>query len=422
MKIEIKLIRSKKETAEGFPLVVELSHQGKRKQKTIAFCKDNHFSEEAKLVTSRHPDYDILIPILMDIKLRARKIILSGIVNVDKAHEELFKIDFSGISFAEYGEELTSEMKVLAAQFEKIKDTVARNKILGNIKVYENALSQFNSIVPGVLLADLDYNTLMRFRNYHVSLGNSKSTVNLYLRTIRTIYNKGVLKHRLPDNKPFKGVFDGLKVKSYDNKKKYVTKEVFQLIENFDFGNGKQKYIDLFKLQFYFGGADLIDIYYLKKLHYKKNRIYFERGKTTTGLLLDLGVHPKAKTIIEKYISADKDEWLFTWRKDKTGYEGFRRRYSRALEEMAEIWNEKESAKKELDPDYEKNPIEVMPLGGNLGVKVARHTFANLAKNLMIEPDLIRELMGHERDDVDNYYKDRFPEKMRDEALFRIIG
>jgi hypothetical protein len=29
--------------------------------------------------------------------------------------------------------------------------------------------------------------------------------------------------------------------------------------------------------------------------------------------------------------------------------------------------------------------------------------------------------MGHERDDVDQYYKDRFPEAVRDEALFKII-
>jgi hypothetical protein len=30
--------------------------------------------------------------------------------------------------------------------------------------------------------------------------------------------------------------------------------------------------------------------------------------------------------------------------------------------------------------------------------------------------------MGHERDDVDNYYKDKYPEAVRDQALFDIIG
>lgn len=39
----------------------------------------------------------------------------------------------------------------------------------------------------------------------------------------------------------------------------------------------------------------------------------------------------------------------------------------------------------------------------------------------MIETDITRELMGHERDDVDNYYKDKYPEKVRDNALFEII-
>jgi integrase len=69
-----------------------------------------------------------------------------------------------------------------------------------------------------------------------------------------------------------------------------------------------------------------------------------------------------------------------------------------------------------------KNEIEILPDGGNLGIKVARHTFANLAKILNIETDVIRELMGHERDDVDNYYKDKYPEAIRDKALFDIIG
>jgi hypothetical protein len=43
-----------------------------------------------------------------------------------------------------------------------------------------------------------------------VSIGNSKSTIHLYLRTLRSIYNKGILVHRLVDEKPLQA-FDGLK-------------------------------------------------------------------------------------------------------------------------------------------------------------------------------------------------------------------
>jgi integrase len=43
-----------------------------------------------------------------------------------------------------------------------------------------------------------------------------------------------------------------------------------------------------------------------------------------------------------------------------------------------------------------------------------RHTFATLAKFKHYDQDLIRELMGHERNDIDTIYKDKYPEVERD--------
>lgn len=419
MTITVKLLKSEKKTKRGYPLVLVCSHGSKRPKKIIGHSEIEHFNEDMEMITKMHPDYDDLAPKIMELKIKGRKIELSGIDDPVKALEMIFKKDVSAVSFQEFGAELISEMKDLAEKFDKNNDVDSRNKILGNIAIYENSLKQFSLCIPSIMFVDLDYNALMRFRTWQIGLGNSKNTVHLYLRTIRAIYNKGVLKLGVKDIKPFSGVFDGLKTKSYDNKKKNITKESIRKLEKFEFGNEKQKFIDLFLLQFYFGGADLIDVYYFKKINYRKNRMYFERGKTNTGLMIDLGVHPKAKAIIEKYPS--NDEWLFPWRKDKLGYAGFRRRYLRALDLAVELINKPEFDKKELDKSYEPDIIEVLPMGGNLGVKVTRHTFATIAKNLMIEPDLIRELMGHERDEVDNYYKERFSKEVRDEALFRII-
>lgn len=59
MKIEIKLMRSRKLTTEGFPLVVEIAHQKNRKSKQLLSAQENHFSETAKTISSKHPDYDI---------------------------------------------------------------------------------------------------------------------------------------------------------------------------------------------------------------------------------------------------------------------------------------------------------------------------------------------------------------------------
>jgi hypothetical protein len=38
MKIEVMLNKERKETVEGFPLLIEIAHQNKRKSKTVSFC------------------------------------------------------------------------------------------------------------------------------------------------------------------------------------------------------------------------------------------------------------------------------------------------------------------------------------------------------------------------------------------------
>lgn len=403
MKIEVKLIKTRKETAEGFPVVLEISHQNKRKTKHICFCKDKHFIQDGKNISEKHPDYDLLMPILMDLKLRARKLVLTGCVDVEKAYFELFKPVVDEISFLDYGDELIAEMKKMADILGK-NDLKAQNKLLGNIKCYVAAVASFREFGGDVNLVNLDYDILMRFRNYHIAQGNGRSTIHFYLRTLRAIYNKGVWKYKLQDKKPFVKVFDGLKIRSYDSRKKSINRESLRKLEISSENGAKQKYLDLFLLQFYFGGCDLMDLYYMEKKQVRKGRVVLERSKVTGGPRIDLKIHPSAEKLLKKYKTEDGD-WFFGWNKDKTAYETFRNNARRALVEI-----------------QKKEGVEVLPDGGNLGVKVARHTFANIAKGLMIEPDVIRELMGHERDDVDNFYKDKYPELIRDNALFEIIS
>jgi hypothetical protein len=67
MKIEVKLITTRSEKVEGFPLIVEISHRNIRKTKTIAFCHEKHFIVDGATISEKHPDYDILAPIMMNL-------------------------------------------------------------------------------------------------------------------------------------------------------------------------------------------------------------------------------------------------------------------------------------------------------------------------------------------------------------------
>ena len=271
MKIELKLLTARKQTSEGFPLVFEISHKNVRRMKTIAYCESKFFIVDHKMISNRHPDFDFLGPLLMDYKIKARKIVLSGLENVDEALRILFMLDHDLILFDVFGTELKDEMKLLAAAYEKKKDLVLRNKVNGNLKVYANVLKQFADFDDRILLGGLCYSDLQKFKQLQLASGNSKNTVHLYLRTLRAIYNKGIKKYNLTDQKPFDGVFDGLKVKSYANKKKYLDKLTVERLEKIETKNADQKYVDLFLLQFYFAGADLIDVYFLRKSQLQKD-------------------------------------------------------------------------------------------------------------------------------------------------------
>lgn len=403
MKIELKLLKAKKLTPEGYPLVFEFSHKGKRKQKTIGHSKIEHFIEDHKTISGKHPDFNVLFPLINEWKTNARKIILSNITDVDKACYMLFDLEKKEPSFRVFCQELFAQMKVQAAAFEKNNNITYRNKIAGNLKVYENVTKQFDFYVDDLPTSEINFHMLNDFKQALILKGNTKSTIHSYLRTLRAIYNKASLKYGFENTKPFTGVFSGLKLKSYHSKKKHITKVDIQKLESWNGPKLKTEAVDLFLLQFYFGGADLIDLYYLEKKQIVKDRLFFERGKTNTGKLIDLKIHPKAAAILKKY--ENKTAYIFDFRKDLKGYETFRSRYAKNLKLV----------QKELG-------IEVQPMGGNISVKVARHTFATIGKNLLIDADILRELMGHERDEVDNYYKDKFPQQIRDQALFEIIG
>jgi hypothetical protein len=409
MKFSIRLLVNKKQANGVFRIVVKINHKspGVKNttiQKIIGHSKLKDFDQENEFLKKSHPDYEFLAPKILNLKLRAKKLQYRSFASGKDFLNELFSAEVDTVTFNEAATAIITDMKNLAAQFGRNGDLKSQNKLLGNIKVYENVKSQFELFSQNITLVGLDYNLLLRFRNYQTGIGNSKSTIHNYLRTIRAIYKKAALLYKIPASNPFEGIFAGLAQKSYNSKKKNISKDAIILLENANVTPTQKKYLDMWLLQFYFGGCDLIDVYYLYKKNIRRNRVFFERTKTNTGLPIDLKIHPKAKTIIDRY-QCQTSEWLFAYGKTKATYESYRSAYAKALKAI-----------------QEKLEIEVLPNGGAIGVKVARHTFASLGKNLMIHEDILRELMGHERNDVDNFYKEKYPEAIRDEALYKIIG
>ena len=275
---------------------------------------------------------------------------------------------------------------------------------ISTFKKYENAINQLLYFRKNISFSDLNYLFFHNYKEWQIGKGNSKSTIHTYLNTYRSVYNEAVRRGVVKDKSPFIGVFKSVFVKSNRTKKRNITKDSFKILEAAScLTNAEERAVELFLLLFYFGGQDLKDVYYLKRSSVANGRVYFVRGKLDgAGYEFDLKIVSKAQKIIDKHSVAG--EFVFPWRKDFTGYKTFRDNFRRNL----------------IKAQFKLN-INVLPLGGSLGVKVARHSFATIAKNLFIDSDLLRELMGHERNDVDTIYKDKYPENVRDSAHLQVI-
>ena len=375
MKIVIKLNKSNGDRGNAYELIVYCNHLRERKQKVIGFSKLEHFNEEMQLINEKHPDYEDLLPRLMDLKLKARKLLVKGCTSVNEAMAFLFDEDANDVSFIRFCEEYIAEDLAGANEAEKRGDLILRNRIKGNVNANNNALNQFKKFFPNIKFNEVDYNKLMTFRKHYENAGASRKTIQHYLSHLKAMYNRGIRKYNLDDKMPFKNTMDNLKVKSFDSKKKYLDIKDIARFENYETHMlARRRYMDIFLLQFYFGGCDLTDLYFLKETALFKDRIIIQRSKTEQ--VTNLKVHPKARQIIDKYKAADGD-WLFPWGKSTREYSTFAHSYRMSLIAM----------QKDLG-------IQVLPTGGNIGIKVARHTFGNRAKQLMIDTDIIRELMG----------------------------
>lgn len=402
MKITLKLYTSERERKNGFPIICSVVNDGKRRRITFGFYSAReHWDFERNEPNEHHPDQDLLNYELSIIKSRIFGAIRMKLTDVVQVVQFIKQVEQNEQN------EQNEHRVVLVPSFYSFAETLIQEKEdtgnLSNAKIYSTAIAQLKKFIFELKFDEIKYSLLIQFVNKKKMDKLKPSSIHNYLRTLRAIYNEGVRRGITEDHKPFEGVFKGLKVRAHQMKKKSLDIEGIRKLENAELSGRFVMARDLFLLQFYLGGQDLVDIYYLKKNAIQGGRVYFKRTKVGTGYQFDVKLIDQAKTIIEKYES--DDEFVFPGRHDFKGYETFRRWFGKYLILI-----------------QEREQIVVQPMGGNLGIKVARHTFANIGKRSGIDSDILRELMGHERDDVDNFYKDKFPENVRDDAQMMITG
>jgi len=399
LKASVKLYKNDGEKARGYPVKLIVTHQGKVKRSTIGYSDLLNWDELKQLPKVTHPDYEYLFGKIYDIRSKS---ITSKLLNeTDVLRAQAYLLDKKYIP---------DTAPLLVDFFDKEIEYLKKVGRFGSATKYKAIRDIFNDFNSTVRLNEINGPFLEDFKRYKLQFC-TKSTVKGYLSTLRALYNKAILDPAfvLEDKNPFKYVMPSLKTRRYRKRPCYLKPETLIYLEeslnNVILPEAEERSLKLSLLCFYFGGSALIDVYYLQKKQFYDDRVLFSRSKLgESGYEFDLKVFTKAQKIIDSFAPGENG-YLFNFKKDYSSYISFRNNQNRSLR----------SLQKRLG-------VKLYPINKNLTTYSFRYTFANLAKKLFIDPDIIRELMGHERGDIDVVYKDQFSQEVRDEAHAKIIS
>lgn len=275
----------------------------------------------------------------------------------------------------------------------------------GTARSYLNVLEVMKVYHAKPLLhfAEMTYSYLMKFETHHLSKGNNRNGLAVYMRTIRALFNKSIKKGVIEKTLY---PFNEYKIKTIPTEKRALDIDLFSKIvqtkiEPNEPGFHARNY---FICSYMMYGMNFMDMAHLKISDIRDGRIQYRRRKTNK--LFDIKLSPQLEYILNYYIQNNRKlGYVFPIikRKDLADQEKdimwARKRYNKALKKIAE-----------------KCGIET-----NLTSYVSRHSFATHAMLNNVPIHVISAMFGHSSLKTTEIYLKTLPNNILDSYNERIV-
>ncbi|UII81116.1 site-specific integrase [Flagellimonas sp. CMM7] len=266
-----------------------------------------------------------------------------------------------------------------------------------------DALVKFNK-GKDIMLYDITVSFLKDFEAYHLGRGNSKNTISIYLRAIRSIYNNAIQEDKFI---PVKNAFEQYRIPSSTRtKKRVVGKEKIINIKElrYEFGSPLWHTKNYTLIMFYCRGMNFIDLVKTKVKDISNGRLYYGRSKT--GNPFSVKITEGLQNILNHYINGKKpSEYLLP-----TNYDGSSKHYQKYKSQRRRM-NER------LKIIAKDAGIE-----GSFTTYYIRHSWATIAKYMGISTEIISEGLGHSSIRTTEIYLKDFDDRILDEANEMIVS
>ena len=282
--------------------------------------------------------------------------------------------------------EINDPKNVYSAFQVYIKDMEQQNQI-GTSNVYTCALNSLRKYRPKLTFEQVTVKFLKDYETAMTAQGNSPTTISMYLRCLRSLYNNAMTAGAVNrDLYPFGSDKGKYTVPAPQNNKKALElADIKKIFIHSPATDNEAFYRDLWIFSYLCNGANMKDICLLKFGNIEGNTITFNRAKTKN-------TNRKAKQIVAAYSDKLRDIVSRWGNKPAPGAYVFpvlqagdnERRIKERVAQVVKLVNK-----------YIKRIAEAEGIETNVTTYTARHSFATTLRNAGVNVSFISESMGH---------------------------
>jgi site-specific recombinase XerD len=280
--------------------------------------------------------------------------------------------------------------------FEEVIKGLKKNNKIGNAEIYQTCKNVINTYTGNKELAffEVDYAFLKKLESSWREKGWKESSISAYMRTFRALFNRAIKEEIIEQTiYPFKtykiSKLNTATQKRALNRKQISAIEKLKLPVNSAIWHAK----NIFLFSYYSMGTNFVDMANLTKENIAKDQLQYTRTKTHK--LYNTPLHPKAKEILNYYIKVQTDKYIFPIYSESA--------HVTAQQKANRLHKVLQKVNKDLKTIAEKCKISEA-----LTTYVARHSAATILKREGISTSKIKDLLGHETEEITQVYLDSF--------------
>lgn len=285
--------------------------------------------------------------------------------------------------------------------FDKYINELKEEKRIGTAVSYECAKASLEKFKAGLKYADITPALLRKYENWMNENGNSQTTVGIYLRSLRTIFNRASIDKALYPFGEKKGKYS---IPTGRNIKKALNLQEIGKIYHYQPSQGSTAEMarDYWLFMYLCNGMNVKDFCLLKHKNIEGDILTFQREKTKRSkreqLPTVVSLKPEAKAIISKWgqRSVSPETYIFPHLHKSMTAEQERQN----VQQLTKTINK-----------YMKAIARELELSKPVTTYFARHSFATVLKNSGASMEFISEALAHSSQQTTKSYLSGFEQE-----------